>query len=112
MSEINDVVIIGAGIVGMSCALNLQREGHAVTVVDCRKPGEGCSQVHAGLISPGTCVPMALPGILSKIPKWLFDPLGPLSLRWRYLPRAMPFLVRILRNANMKSAEATSIALR
>jgi len=112
MSEMKDVVIIGAGIVGMSCALNLQREGHVVTVVDCLKPGEGCSQVHAGLISPGTCVPMALPGILTKIPKWLFDPLGPLSLRWRYLPWAMPFLVRLLRNANMKSAEATSIALR
>ncbi|MFQ5839217.1 MAG: NAD(P)/FAD-dependent oxidoreductase [Candidatus Methylomirabilales bacterium] len=112
MSQPRAVTVIGAGIVGICCASYLQRDGHAVTVIDSRPPGEGCSQGNAGHISPGACVPLAMPGILWQVPRWLIDPLGPLCIRWGYLPRVAPWLLRFAKAATPEQAEATSIALR
>ena len=112
MSSPRHVTVIGAGIVGMACASTLQREGHAVTVVDSRPPGEGCSKGNAGHVSPGSCLPLAMPGIMRRVPGWLFDPLGPLAIRWCYLPRATPWLMRFIRAATRLRAEATASALR
>ena len=91
------VVVIGAGIVGMACASYLQRDGRAVTVVDRVPPGEGCSFGNAGGMSPGSVVPLSMPGTAAQVPKWLLDPLGPLSLRPSYLPRLIPWLLRFKR---------------
>ena len=88
------VVVIGAGIVGATCALTLQLRGHRVTLVDRGQPGMGCSFGNGGAISPDFCVPMSMPGMLRRIPRWLSDPLGPLSLDWRHVPRALPWLLR------------------
>ncbi len=88
------VLVIGAGIVGATCALTLQREGHRVTLVDSGVPGMGCSFGNGGAISPDFCVPMSMPGMLGRVPGWLTDPLGPLSLDWRHVPRALPWLLR------------------
>jgi len=90
------VTIIGAGIVGICTACWLQREGVAVTVLDRGEPGQGCSFGNAGGICPGSCVPMAMPGLLSKVPGWLLDPEGPLFIRLAYLPRTLPWLIRFL----------------
>ncbi len=106
------VTVIGAGIVGIVSANFLQRDGHAVTVVDSRPPGEGCSFGNAGNISPGSCLPIAMPGILANVPAWLFDPLGPLRLRLGYLPRVLPWLARFARAATRDRAQATARALR
>ena len=94
MQSPREITLIGAGIVGMVSALTLQRDGHRVTVIDSNPPGKGCSFGHAGAISPGSCIPMAMPGMLAKVPGWLFDPLSPLAVRWRYLPTAFPWLLR------------------
>lgn len=88
------VVVVGAGIVGATCALTLQRRGHRVTLVDRDQPGMGCSFGNGGAISPDFCVPMSMPGMLGRVPRWLTDPLGPLSLDWRHIPRALPWLLR------------------
>src|SRR6187551_463716 len=72
------VTVIGAGIVGTVCASYLLREGHAVTMIDREEPGEMTSFGNTGGISPGSVVPIAMPGMIRDIPKWLFDPLGPL----------------------------------
>ena len=90
------VTVIGAGIVGLCCARWLQRDGHAVTVIDPVSPGESCSFGNAGILSKYSVVPLVMPGILAKVPGWLLDPQGPLVVRWRYLPRAMPWLLRLL----------------
>jgi D-amino-acid dehydrogenase len=90
------VTVIGAGIVGISCALNLLRDGHDVTVVDRVPPGEGCSRGNAGLFSSDSFVPLSLPGTLRKVPGWLLDPLGPLAIRWRHAPRLLPWLIRFV----------------
>ncbi len=88
------VVVVGAGIVGTCVASYLLRDGHDVVVVDSEGPGEGCSKGNAGALSPGSCIPLSAPGVLGKIPKWLFDPLGPLRIRPAYLPAALPWLIR------------------
>lgn len=91
------VAVIGAGIVGVSTALWLQRDGHRVTMIDPEPPGQGASFGNAGCFSPGSIVPLSAPGLLRQVPGWLTDPTGPLSLRWRYLPFLAPWLVRFIR---------------
>ena len=56
---------------------------------------------------------MSSPGIWRKVPGWLADPLGPLAIRWRYLPRLLPWLTRFLRaGATEARVAATARALR
>lgn len=107
-----NITVIGAGIVGMATACYLQRDGHRVTVVDQRPPGEYCSFGNAGILSPGSCVPIAMPGILSQVPGYLLDPLGPLSLRLSYLPQALPWLLRFVAAADRQRVERIADGLR
>jgi len=98
-AKIPHATIIGAGIVGISTAAFLQRAGFAVTVIDRVPPGEGCSFGNAGGIAFCEVVPTIHPRILLKIPGWLMDPLGPLTIRWSYLPKALPWFLAAGRNA-------------
>lgn len=105
--------IIGAGIVGMCTAVALQQRGIAVQVIDEREPGTGTSFGNAGLVSVDSCVPIALPGMIRHVPRWLSDPMGPLSVKPAYLPRALPWLIRWLKSgANEQRAFKHSYALR
>ncbi|HEX7864789.1 MAG TPA: FAD-dependent oxidoreductase, partial [Variovorax sp.] len=92
------VVVIGAGAVGSATAIEALRAGLRVTVVEPGEPGgpHATSYGNAGWLSSHSVVPPALPGAWRKVPGWLADPLGPLALRWRYLPRALPWLLRYL----------------
>ena len=107
----NHVTIIGAGIVGMSCAINLIREGYMVTVIDRNEPGEGCSQGNAGVFSSDYFVPLSIPGMLRQVPRWLLDPLGPLVIRWRHLPELLPWLIHFLRSGFPSRVEEICNAL-
>lgn len=92
------VVVIGAGAVGSATAIEALRAGLRVTVVEPGEPGgpHATSYGNAGWLSSHSVVPPALPGAWRKVPGWLADPLGPLAVRWGYLPRAMPWLLRYL----------------
>lgn len=92
------VVVIGAGIIGASTALRLVQEGHRVTIVEPHTPGGPHSPSHGNgaFISPASILPMAMPGLWRKVPGYLCDPSGALTIRWRYLPRLLPWLVRFL----------------
>ncbi|MGQ0664379.1 MAG: FAD-dependent oxidoreductase [Pseudomonadota bacterium] len=92
-----EVAVVGAGVVGISSALYLQRDGRRVAVFDPDPPGEGCSAGNAGGIVTSAVVPVATPGILAALPRMLADPLSPLAIRWRYLPRLMPWLWQFVR---------------
>ena len=105
------VTVIGAGIIGISCAVNLLRDGHTVTVVDRNDPGEGCSKGNAGVFSNDYYVPLSIPGMLSQVPRWLFDPLGPLAIRLNHLPEFLPWLIRFLRAGFPRSVEEICNAL-
>jgi D-amino-acid dehydrogenase len=110
-AEGGSVTVIGAGIVGICCASYLQRAGFKVTVVDERPPGEGCSFGNAGIISPRSCVPVASPGMLWKVPGYLADPLGPLAVRPGYFPTALPWFLRFLLAGRRSRIEAISRAM-
>ena len=105
------VTVIGAGIVGTVCACALLRDGHVVTLIDRGGPGEMTSFGNSGGISPAGLVPIAIPGMLKEIPKWLADPAGPLFLHWAYLPRLLPWLIRFLRAGREAEARRISKAL-
>jgi D-amino-acid dehydrogenase len=90
--------IIGAGIIGVSTAAFLQRQGYRVTIVDRLPPGEGCSFGNAGGLAYGEIMPTIHPRMFAKIPGWLLDPLGPLTIRWSYLPKALPWFMAAARN--------------
>ena len=91
-------VVIGAGIVGAACALELLRDGHRVTLVEPGEPGgeQAASYGNGTLLNPSSVVPMSTPGVWKKVPGYLRDPLGPLAIRWRYLPRLLPWLWRFV----------------
>jgi D-amino-acid dehydrogenase len=111
MSRGGHFTVIGAGIVGIACASYLQRAGYRVTVVDSRPPGEGCSFGNAGLISPGACIPFSMPDLLWQVPRFLADPLGPLAVRWAYLPQALPWLLRFLAAGRPRRVREVSRAM-
>lgn len=105
--------VIGSGIVGVSSALWLARDGHAVTLLDRTDPGQPAqtSFGNAGMIASCGIIPVNAPGLLKKIPKMLLDPMGPLHLRWSYLPTLLPWLTGFLRRANRDELERTAAAL-
>lgn len=105
------VAVIGAGIVGACAALALQRGGCRVDVYDPLPPGGGASFGNAGLISIDSVVPIAMPGMLRNVPRWLIDPDGPLALRPGYALRAAPWLLRWLRAGRLPAVRASSRAL-
>lgn len=112
MSNQTSTVVIGAGVVGMATALYLQRAGHSVTVLDPLPPAGGTSYGNAGLISADTSIPIAMPGMLRKVPGWLTNPMGPLAVRPSYFPRALPWLLRWIEAGRMSNVTRISDALR
>jgi D-amino-acid dehydrogenase len=105
------VAVIGAGVVGLACASYLQMRGRAVTLIDPRPPGEYCSFGNAGCFSRASCVPLGLPGSWRKVPGWLLDPTGPLSIPARYGHRIAPWLWRFHRSTSLTRVNQIADAL-
>jgi D-amino-acid dehydrogenase len=90
------VAVIGAGMIGVSAASFLLRRGQDVLLIEPGNPGEGASFGNAGCFNGSSVVPMSMPGMLRKLPKWFIDPLGPLAIRLGYLPHLAPWLMRFI----------------
>lgn len=105
-----DIVVIGAGVIGLSIAFAAQRRGMNVTVIDREGPAAGASAGNAGAFAFTDIFPLASPKILRKAPKWLLDPLGPLSLRPSYAVRMIPWLYRFWRACAPDRVEASVTA--
>ena len=104
------ITVIGAGMVGACCALHLQNEGFAVTLLDRGAPGEGASCGNLGGFGIASCPPAAMPGVLKKVPGMLFDSEAPLKLRWGHAARALPWFLRFVANARRSRVEAIAAA--
>ncbi len=105
------IAIIGAGIVGVSTALWLQRDGHEVVLIDRKGPAEGASHGNGGVLASCAVVPVTVPGLLRKAPRMLMDPNQPLFLKWAYLPKLAPWLRQYLGHANGADTKRIAEAL-
>lgn len=109
-----DVVVVGSGVVGISCARWLQRDGHRVRVLDPQAPGQGCSFGNAGVFAVDSIIPVATPQTLRSVPRMLLSAASPLRLCWRDLPRLTPWLMRFAlqtRRARVRAATETLAGL-
>jgi len=105
------VIVVGAGIVGVSTAIWLQRDGHDVILVDRGEPGDGTSYGNGGVLASSAVVPVTVPGLLRKAPRMLFDPDQPLFLKWSYLPKLTPWLRAYLKHCTPEDARRIASAL-
>ena len=106
------VSVIGAGIVGISCALYLRLSGVPVTLYDHNDPGAGCSSGNAGMLGVDSCVPLALPGVLARLPKMLRSSDGPLGIDPGQLRLALPWCAGFIRAAGQHRVTEISGYLR
>lgn len=106
------VAVIGAGIVGVSTAIWLQRDGHKVILIDKAGPAAGTSYGNGGVLASCACVPVTGPGLIKKAPRMALDPNQPLFVKWGYFPRLLPWLRKYLSYANVDDTKriATAVA--
>ena len=93
------IVVIGAGIVGLTTALELQKDGHRVRVVDPGPPGgrQSASYGQGAWINPASVMPTSLPGLWKQVPGMMRDPVGPFYIAKLDMIRLLPWLLRFLR---------------
>ena len=110
-ADTRKVIVVGAGIVGICTALALQEKNFEVSIIDRDGPAEGASHGNAGVISRWSCVPQSVPGLWKNVPKWLLDPEGPLSVRWSYGPRVLPWLLKFIKAGSLQRLPAIADAM-
>lgn len=104
-------VVIGAGVVGLATALQLQRADCEVTLIDRLAPGTGTSSGNAGIFATASVHPEGMPGFWKEIPALLLDPAAPVRLRPGHALRLLPWFLRFLANTRAAPAERASIAI-
>ncbi|ANN71084.1 NAD(P)/FAD-dependent oxidoreductase [Bordetella bronchialis] len=87
-----ELVVVGAGVIGLACARRAQQLGWRVTLLDRDFEGDRASHGNAGGIAVSESTPIAVSGFSLKALRWLMDPLGPLAIRPRHAPRLLPWL--------------------
>lgn len=106
-----DVIVLGAGIVGVSTALHLQMQGRSVVLVDRKVPGEGTSYGNAGLIERSSVIPYAFPRNLAALAKYALNRSSDVRYDPLYLPRIAPFLFSYWRNSSPKKLAVAARAM-
>ena len=112
LQDTQKVVVIGAGIVGINCALALQMQGYQVTLLDKEGIGAGCSKGNAGHFATEQVFPLAEPNLLMQLPKMLLDPLGPVALSPKHFIKAVPWFFQFFNNMRTGKREKNSCALK
>ncbi len=106
-----DIAVVGGGIVGLSCALHLARRGRSVVLLD---PDDGRGRAsfgNAGVISRGSILPVAGPGLWPNLWRYARNADPGLQVRYRALPRALPWLRLFLQGANEAAWRRAAAAL-
>lgn len=112
-NQASDVVaVIGGGVIGLCCALSLQRDGWQVLIVDSSQPGQSTAKWSCGQMAVSEIIPISRPGLLKRIPGWLLDQKGPVSLRPTAIPGLASWMPALLRYSteHQISAIATELA--
>jgi D-amino-acid dehydrogenase len=106
-----DVAVVGGGVVGIACGLELARRGAHVLVLERDRVGRGCSYGNAGWITPSLAAPIADPSLLSKSLGWLLDPESPLYIQPRLDPALFRWLVGFLLASRRGRFSRNAVAL-
>ena len=105
----SSVGVIGAGIQGICISLCLIKKGFRVTLIDRDDPGkDSASYGNAGHFSPYASVPTNRPDILLDVPSMLINSKGPLSLKWNYVPKMIPWFYKFIKNCSRKKMMHTT----
>jgi D-amino-acid dehydrogenase len=105
------ITIAGAGIVGLQAAHALLDDGHAVTLIDPDGLATRTSSGNAGYIAHTDILPLASPKMWRNLPRWLLDPLGPLSIQPGYALAIAPWMARFLAASSPARIEAGTLAM-
>ncbi|WP_448211335.1 NAD(P)/FAD-dependent oxidoreductase [Colwellia sp. MEBiC06753] len=106
------IAVLGAGIIGINCAIALQKKGYRVTVIDKDGTAQGCSKGNAGHFATEQVFPLAHASMLPQVPKMLLDPLGPISIKTQHLLKSLPWFAKFVINMMPKQAHRTHLALK
>jgi D-amino-acid dehydrogenase len=104
-------IVVGGGIVGASCALYLLREGFDCTLIEKDAPGQASSGGNAGNLGEASFVPIALPGLIWRLPKMMLDPNSPLRVRWQDFPVMLPWFLRFLMTSRREKVSEIASSL-
>ncbi|MGI0119929.1 NAD(P)/FAD-dependent oxidoreductase [Zooshikella sp. RANM57] len=103
-----DIAVIGAGIIGICCAIFLQEQGFKVVLVDREPPAMGASKGNAGHFATEQVLPLASPQLAWQLPSMLLNPFGPVAIQWRYFFKVMPWWLRFLRQMSTQKYQQNS----
>ena len=107
MSQKN-ILVIGAGIVGLSTAYYLQSSNYQVTLADYQEPGSGTSRGHASMIANYGVPGINQPQVWSQLPRYLFSSNSPIAIKWSKILNLAPWLIEFLKNCNNSSMYSTA----
>lgn len=99
-------VVIGGGVIGLTTAYHLAREGESVTLIDARGTGLGASEVNAGWIVPAEAAPVPGPGVVLQSMKWMLRPDSPLYIRPSFRPSFIKFMLGMWSKSNARDQRA------
>ena len=103
-----DVLVIGGGVIGLACALELQRAGRQVRVLEQVRIGSGSSHGNCGTLTPSHAQPLAAPGTIGKALRWMLTPDAPLYVAPRFDPALWRWLWKFAARCNARNClEAT-----
>jgi D-amino-acid dehydrogenase len=95
-----DVLVLGGGVIGLACALELLRAGRAVTVLERDRIGAGASHGNCGTITPSHAPPLAMPGQIRQALRWMFTPDAPFRIAPRLDPALLAWMLRFAARCN------------
>ncbi|WP_435002992.1 NAD(P)/FAD-dependent oxidoreductase [Xanthomonas arboricola] len=105
-----DVVVVGAGAIGLATALALVEAGRQVHVLDAGAVGAATSYGNCGTITPSHAPPLAAPGMIAQALKWMLTPDAPLYIRPRLDPALWRWLLQFAQRCNTHHWQASAQA--
>lgn len=109
-STTDDVIVVGAGVIGLASALALLESGRGVRVIDAGRIGGGASHGNCGTITPSHAAPLAAPGRIAVALRWMLTPDAPLYVKPRVDPALWAWLVRFALRCNPRDWRDSALA--
>jgi D-amino-acid dehydrogenase len=110
MSERDDVLVVGGGVIGLASALALLDAGRGVRVLEAGTAGCGSSHGNCGTITPSHAAPLAAPGKIAKALHWMLTPDAPFYVKPRFDPALWQWLLRFAGHCNVRDWRAAMTA--